>query len=83
MEYYNKTFRDEDQTERENIVDNDSIDNNNNNNKIKQVSSMHTLLSSPTKNISNIGSEENALNAMREQWWSNIFDPTNSQFDVI
>jgi hypothetical protein len=27
-------------------------------------------------------SEENAFDAMKDQWWFNIFDPNNSQFDV-
>jgi len=27
--------------------------------------------------------DENALNAMKEQWWFNMFDLNKSQFDVI
>jgi hypothetical protein len=35
-----------------------------------------------TNNLLNTNSDANALEAMREQWWFNIFDPNNSQFQV-
>jgi hypothetical protein len=50
---------------------------------MKDISSTRNILSLPTNNILDIIPEENALNAMREQWWFDIFDPNNSQFDVI
>jgi len=50
---------------------------------MKEISSTRNILSLPTNNIFNTIPEENALNAMREQWWFDMFDPNNSQFDVI
>jgi hypothetical protein len=69
IEHYNKHVQDDDQTEIDNISEDDFCNRN--------------LISLPTQNILNINPEKNALHAMKEQWWFNIFDPNNSQFDVI
>jgi hypothetical protein len=73
MEHYNKQFKDDNQTEIENIFEDEFNDGNN---KIKEISATSNILSSPTD-------EEDFLTAMKEQWWFNLFDPKNSQFDVI
>jgi len=50
---------------------------------MKEISPTCNILSSPSpKNMFNMSYEENLFNAIKEQWWFNIFDPNNSQFDV-
>jgi hypothetical protein len=78
MEHYNKMLK---ETEIENIFEEEFNDSNN---KIKEVSpTCNILSSSPTENMMNTTDEEDFSNAMKEQWWFDIFDPNNSQFDVI
>jgi hypothetical protein len=79
IEYHNKRLKDDDQTDPYNIFEEDfDVDNS----KPMEISPTRNLLSLSIKNILNITPEENALNAMKEQWWFNIFEPNNSQFDV-
>jgi hypothetical protein len=50
---------------------------------MKEISPTCNILSSSSpKNMFNMSYEENLFNAIKEQWWFNIFDPNNSQFDV-
>ncbi|CAF0874190.1 unnamed protein product [Rotaria sordida] len=76
-EYYNKNSK-ENQTQLENIFQDDFDDEYN---KINEISSTQNILSLPLTNIVNQDSQENLSNAMKQQWWFNIFDPTNTKFD--
>jgi hypothetical protein len=71
MEYHNKMLKN---AEIENIFEDEFTDSNQ---QIKEISPTCNILSS-----SSTDDEEKFLNAMKEQWWFNIFDPNNSQFDV-
>ena len=73
MEYHYKQLKDGNQTEIENLFEDEFNDGNN---KIRELSPM-------TKSMTNTTDEEDCITAMREQWWYPIFNPKDSQFDVI
>lgn len=47
-----------------------------------EFSSTQNILSLTDTDIFQRNSQENIFDAVKQQWWFNIFDPRNSQFDV-
>ncbi|CAF3826502.1 unnamed protein product [Rotaria magnacalcarata] len=78
IEYYNKMFHNSNEKEIENIFEDDSNDANSKTNKALVT---QNILSLPTINMINKPSEENLSNFMKQQWWFNIVDLSNSKFD--
>ena len=73
-------MKDDQTTEIENIFDEEFHDDSL---KAKGESPAHKLLSPKTNIVSDPMKSESFSDAMKTQYWSNIFDPTHSQFDVI
>ncbi|CAF0869519.1 unnamed protein product [Rotaria sp. Silwood1] len=79
--YYNKKTKNGKQTPVEHIFDDDDDDSDDEDDRINEISSTQNILSLPHTNILNQNYQENLSNAIKQQWWFNMFDPSNSQFD--